>query len=190
MAETQTTKVVTGKVRLSYANIWEPTAAEADQPKKYNTIALIPKSDKATIDKVKKAVQAAIVVAKEKNTFNGKNPDKIKDFGWPLHDGDELEEDDKNYAVYKGHYYLSCKSSNKPGVVDKDLNPILEKDEIYSGCYVRLSLNFYPYKQGGVAVGLNNIQKIADGDALAGGSRAEDDFAEALEGADEDDDLL
>ena len=69
--------------------------------------------------------------------------------------------------------------------MDADLNPIMDKDEFYSGCYGRASINFYPFDAAGnkgIAVGLNNLQKMEDGERLAGGSSAEDDF-----GSDEDD---
>ena len=71
-------------------------------------------------------------------------------------------------------------SVNKPGVVDNDLNPIIDPSEFYSGCYGRASITFYPYNSNGskgIACGLNNIQKTDDGEQLGGGSSAASDFA-------------
>ena len=80
--------------------------------------------------------------------------------------------------------FLNAKSSRKPGVVDADLNAILDKEEFYSGCYGRASLNFYAYDyQGtkGIGVGLNNLQKLEDGERLGGDfSTAEEDFGDDL----------
>lgn len=174
------TKVITGKVRLSYANVWIPTAADKDKPdeKKYNTSILIPKSDKKTLDAINNAIEAAAADFKSKN--GGKLP---KSFKLPLRDGDDEREDDENY---QNHYFLNCSSKRQPGIIDRDRQPILDEDEIYSGVYARVSINFYffdiPGKSKGIAVGLNNIQKLADGDVLGGSfTSAEDDFADDFE---------
>ena len=93
-----------------------------------------------------------------------------------LRDGDE-EKDDPAYA---GSYFINANSAQKPGVVDADLNPILDINEFYSGCYGRASITFYPYNaQGskGIACGLNNVQKLEDGEKLGGATSAAADFA-------------
>ena len=57
------TKVVTGKVRFSYANVWEPTSIEEGQPKKYNISILVPKKDKKEFKDIITVVsQIAIVI--------------------------------------------------------------------------------------------------------------------------------
>ena len=103
----------------------------------------------------------------------------------PLRDGDDEREDDEAYA---GAMFVNANSSNKPGLVDADLNPILDKSEFYSGCYGRASINFYAYDSNGskgIACGLNNLQKFEDGERLAGGgSTAEEDFG-SLDDADD-----
>ncbi len=56
----------------------------------------------------------------------------------------------------------------------------LNRSEVYSGVYGRASINFYAFNSNGnkgIACGLNNLQKIRDGEPLGGKSRAEDDFA-------------
>ena len=169
-------KVITGRVRFSYANVFEPTAIEEGQTPKYNISILIDKSDKKTIDKINAAIEEAKEEGKKK--WGGTIPKKLK---LPLRDGDEEREEDE---AYQGHFFINANSTKKPGIVDADLNPIMDKDEFYSGCYGRASINFYPFDAGnkGIAVGLNNLQKMEDGERLAGGSSAEDDF-----GSDEDD---
>ena len=103
-----------------------------------------------------------------------------------MRDGDEDRPDQTEYA---GHYFINANSKMQPGIVDKNVQPILDSTEVYSGCYARVSINFFPYNQAGnkgIGCGLNNIQKIADGDYLGGRSRPEDDF-DAVEAEDEDD---
>lgn len=169
------TKVVTGEVRLSYANLWEPTAMEENQKKKYSAAILIPKSDTKTVDKVKAAIEAASILGKEKF---GKSwvPAKLKPC---LRDGDlERPEDD----AYAGHYFLSAKSATQPTMIDRAGNKIIEQEQMYSGVYAFVSLNFFPYNNVsvGVGVGLNNIMKSKDGDPFSGRTTAEEDFADLI----------
>ena len=81
--------------------------------------------------------------------------------------------------------FLNCNSNQKPGIVDKDLNEILDPDEVYSGCWGRASINFFPFNTNGnkgVGVGLNNIQKLKDDEPLgAARASAESDFGDGFE---------
>ncbi|MBU5594892.1 DUF2815 family protein [Amphibacillus sp. MSJ-3] len=178
----QATKVVTGEVRFSYLHVFEPHAIEEGQQEKYSVSLLIPKKDKATLNKIKKAIEAAKEAGKS-TKFGGKIPANLK---MPLRDGDVDRPDQEEYA---GHYFINANSTNKPGIVDANVDPILDSTELYSGCYGRASVNFYAYSVSGnkgIACGLNNIQKLRDGDTLGGRSRAEDDFdAVEVEGEDE-----
>lgn len=176
----QATKVVTGEVRFSYLHVFEPHAVDENQEKKYSVSLLIPKSDTTTLNKIKKAVEAAKIAGKSQ--WGGKIPPNLK---MPLRDGDTDRPDQEEY---KGHYFVNANSTFKPGVVDAQLNEIIDSTELYSGCYGRASVNFYPYNVSGnrgIACGLNNIQKLRDGETLGGRSRAEDDF-DVVEVEDED----
>lgn len=171
MAEQASTKVVTGKVRLSYINIWEP-----NDDGKYSVCVLIPKTDKATVAKIEAALEEVKKSPKSAQAWGGKF---LASFKTPLRDGD-TERDLEKSPEYKGHWFLNAASKNKPDAVDAQLNPILEKKELYSGVYGRVSINFYAYNfngNRGIGAGLNNLQKLADGEPLGGGgSRATDDF--------------
>ena len=170
MAET---KVITGKVRFSYAQVFTPRAMEEGSKEKYSVSILIPKKDKKTLAKIEEAVKAALEIGKPK--FGGKIPANRKN---PLRDGDTEREDDENY---EGCMFIGANSDRKPGLVDKDLDPILEREEFYSGCYGRASVNFYAFNTAGnkgIACGLNNLQKLEDGERLSGGASAEDDFGD------------
>jgi hypothetical protein len=185
-ATANTTKVVTGEVRLSYAHLFEPYAQKADQDKKYSCVILIPKTDKATLRKIKSAQAAAAEAGAAK--FGGKVPGNLKT---TLHDGD-TEADLERNPEYEGHYYMSVSSKTKPGIVDRNVQEILDSSEVYSGCFARVSINAFAYNTNGnrgISFGLNHVQKTRDGDFLGGRTRAEDDF-EALEDADSDDDDL
>lgn len=178
--EAASTKLITTKVRFSYAHVFEPTAVQEGQDKKYSVSIIIDKKDKALIDRITKCVNAAIELGKT-SKFAG----KIKGLKLPLRDGDEDRSDDENY---QGKMFITASSKEKPGVVDKDLNPILDKSDFYSGCYGRASVNFYAFNTNGnkgVAVGLNNLQKLEDGEPLSGRASAEVDFSD-----EEQDDIM
>lgn len=171
-----TTKVITGVVRLSYANVWQPASINGSA-EKYSVSVIIPKSDTKTINAINAAVDLAIKESAGK--FGGKIPNKAS-LKLPLRDGD-AERDDE---AYKDSYFVNANSKTAPQIVDKDLNPILDKTEVYSGCYARVSLTFYAFNSNGnkgIACGLGNIQKIRDGESLGGRSSAEDDFASAVD---------
>ncbi len=166
------TKVTTGIIRLSYFHGWKPVSISGG-PERYGTTVLIPKTDIVTLDAINSAIDAAIEQGFAK--FGGKLGSKAS-LKLPLRDGD-IERDDE---AYQGHYFLNANSRTAPQIVDRDIKPITDQAEVYSGCYARVSLNFYTYNVNGnrgVAVGLGNVQKIRDGVPLDGRSSAKEDFA-------------
>lgn len=178
-------KVITGKgTRWSYANVWEPKAIAGGTPK-YSVSLIIPKSDTVTVEKIRKAIQAAYEEGQSKLKGNGKSVPPLAALKTPLRDGDAERPDDPAYA---NAYFVNANSATAPGVVDADRQEIIDRSEVYSGVYGRASINFYAFNSNGnkgIACGLNNLQKIADGEPLGGKSRAEDDFAD-----DDEDDFL
>lgn len=165
-------KVITGKAKLSYAHIWEPKAMNDSVDMKYSCSLIIPKSDVKTIAAIKDAIENAKKNGAAK--WGGKVPSVLK---LPLRDGDEEKPDDENY---KNSYFLNASAKAKPGIVDRNCKPIMDMAEVYSGCYVAAAINFYPFNTNGnkgIAVGLDNIMKIADGTPLGGRASAESDFA-------------
>lgn len=168
-----TTKVVTGVVRLSYEHVWEPVSVNGGT-KKYSVSLIIPKSDTETITAINNAVENALKAGIGK--FGGKIPSKAT-LKFPLRDGDEERDDE----AYKDSYFVNANSTSAPQIVDRTVQPILDRNEVYSGCYARVSLNFYAFNSNGnkgVACGLGNIQKVRDGEPLGGKSSAADDFTE------------
>lgn len=166
------TKVVI-PCRFSYVHVWEPTAIGDNVEKKFSVSCIIPKTDKATVDKVNAAIQAAYTLGLS-SKWGNKKPANAKN---PLRDGD-TDRDDENYV---GSYFINASCKTRPSVVGLDRNPIINQDEFYSGCYGYVSINFYPFDANGnkgVAAGLNNVMKVKDGEPLGGRSTAENDFAD------------
>lgn len=171
------TKVVTGMARLSYAHIWEPASIDGLSDKKYSVSVVIPKSDTRTVSAVKNAINAA-ADAGLASKFGGKRPANLK---LPLRDGDAERPGDE---VYRGCYFVNATSKTAPGIIDVNKLPILDSNEVYSGCYARVSMNFYAFNTSGnrgIACGLNHIQKLKDGVPLGGRGRAEDDFDDGFD---------
>ena len=178
--KTNSTKVVTGVVRLSYEHVWEPASVNGSNPK-YSVSLIIPNSDTKTIAAINQAIDNAIRDGAAK--FGGKIPPKGA-LKLPLRDGDTEREDE----AYRDAYFINANSTTAPQIVDRSVQPILDRSEVYSGCYARVSINFYAFNSNGnrgIACGLGNIQKVRDGEPLGGKTSAADDFATDL-----DDDFL
>ena len=178
-------KVITGpETRWSYANVWEPKSINGGTPK-YSVSLIIPKSDTKTLKKIQTAIEAAYKEGEAKLKGNGKTVPPLSAIKNPLRDGDTERPDDPAYA---GCYFVKANATSAPGIVDVDRNPILTRSEVYSGVYGRASITFYAFNSSGnrgIACGLNNLQKVRDGEPLGGKASAEADFA-----TDEDEDFL
>ena len=174
-------KVITGpNTRWSYCNVWQPKSINGGTPK-YSVSLIIPKSDTVTINKIKAAIEAAYKEGEAKLKGNGRSVPALSVLKTPLRDGDAERPDDEAYA---NAYFVNANSATAPGIVDADRQPILDTSEVYSGVYGRASINFYAFNSNGnkgIACGLNNLQKIRDGESLGGKSRPEDDFADEEE---------
>lgn len=175
------TKVVTGpNTRFSYANVWEPRKVNGDRAK-YSICLIIPKEDGETLSKVEQAIAEAYRLGQEKLTVNGKTA-ALSSLTLPLRDGDMDKRED---SVYHHAYYINARSDMPPGIVDGSLNRITEKSGFYSGCYGRASIHFYAFNHEGkmgIACGLNNLQKLAEGPALGNWSTPEEDFGDEIFG--------
>lgn len=178
-------KVITGPdTRWSYANVWEPKSINGGTPK-YSVSLIIPKSDTRTVAKIKAAIDAAYQEGQGKLKGNGRSVPPLSAIKNPLRDGDIERPDD---AAYAGAYFVNANATTAPGIVDADRNPILTRSEVYSGVYGRASITFYAFNSSGnkgIACGLNNLQKIRDGEPLGGKASAESDFD-----TDDEDDFL
>lgn len=171
---TVATKVIV-PCRFSYLHCWEASSVNGGDPK-FSVSAIVPKSDTKTVE----AIKAAIEQAKKESIskWGGKIPANLKSV---FRDADIDRPDDE---AYKGCYFFNANSRQAPQVVDSKVQPILDQNEVYSGCYGRISVTFYGYNSNGnrgIAAGLGNIQKLKDGDALGGRAKATDEFSTAEE---------
>lgn len=170
MSNTKNPTKVIVPCRFSFLHCWEPDSVNGSEPK-YSVSAIIPKSDTATVN----AIKAAIEVAKKESAskWGGKIPPNLK---LPLRDGDIDRPEDEAYA---GCYFLNANSRQAPQVVDSRVEAILDQSEVYSGCYGKISVIFYGYNTNGnrgIAAGLGNIQKLRDGESLGGRAKASEEF--------------
>ena len=178
------TKVITGVCTFSYLNCWEPKAIEGGKPK-FSVSLVIPKSDTRTVEKIRSAIKAAYEEGASKLKGSGKSVPALSAIRTPLRDGDKDRPDDE---VYKGCWFINANSKTAPQVVDRHVQPIIDRSEIYSGVYARVSISLYAFSVNGnkgVACGLGNIQKIRDGEPLGGHTNASNDF-DAVDDGDED----
>lgn len=161
-------KVVTGKVRASYVNVFRPRMNEMSNREEYSMVILIPKTDTETIQKIEECIEFV-----KKERWGKKIPSVFRN---PLRDGDVERPEDE---AYQGHYFMNLKSTEQPGVVDKNLQEIFEVEEFLSGDYCRVAISCYSYDVSGnkgVSFGLGNIQVLEKGDPLSVRSRPQDDF--------------
>ena len=166
-------KVTTGEVRFSYANVFEPKAINNSDPK-FSISILIPKNDTLTLSAINRGIQEAYEEGKSSKLGNK----LLAACKTPLRDGDAERPDDE---AYRGHFFINANSnaSHRPQIVDESLQPIIDPEVFYSGCYGRASIGFYAFDRKGnkgIACGLNNLQKLRDGVKLSGGSSAAEDF--------------
>lgn len=175
------TQVVTGEVRLSFVNVFEPRAIKEGDVPKYSVTAIIPKTDTKTVNAIKTAIQAAAENGAQKH-FGGRVPTNVNN---TFKDGD-TEVDDlgelKNvkYPEYKGCYYIRLSTKFPPKVLDANRQEILDPTEVYSGCYGRVSMTFFAYSgdgRRGVSASLNNVMKTRDGEPLTN-TLSGDEFGE------------
>ncbi len=158
--------ITTGKVRASFAHVFQPHAAPGSNDAKYSITLLIPKTDAATLNAIYSAIELAKQAGVQK-TFGGVTPPVINT---PIYDGDGTRPNGEPFGEEcRGHMVLRASSREQPSVVDLNVQPILNPADLYSGCYIRASIDFFAYNQSGnrgIGCGLNAVQKIEDGEPL------------------------
>lgn len=165
-------KVTTGKGLLCYTkNVLTP-----DETGSYSLMFLIPKTDTATINALKASIEKFKSDPKAQAKWGSKFLASMKT---PIRDGD-TERDTEKSPEYKGHYFINANTYTKPGVVNAKMQEIINPGDLYSGCYGRISVvpaAFNTDGNKGIKLYLNNVQKLADGEKLGGGSSdVNDDF--------------
>lgn len=180
MNENTSTKVRIGECRLSYCHLFQPEAVADGGEKKYSVSIIIPKSNTKLVAQIRTAIDAAAAAGMSK--FGGRRPANLKT---PLRDGDIDRADDEAYA---DSWFINASSRTKPGVVkvmeiggEKKLVEVTNEEDVYSGCYGYVTVNFFPFNNAGnrgIAAGLNNVLKSRDGFFLGGRTSAQSDFGD------------
>lgn len=174
-------KVLTNEVRLSYVNLLKPRAPKPGAEEKYSATILIPKTDFATKADIDMAIQAAAAEGLSR-CWNNARPPQMR---IPIYDGDGVRPSGEAFGEEcRGHWVITGSSKNKPGIIDRFKNDILDPTQIYSGMYGRVVIRFFAYSNSGnkgIGCGLQNVMKTRDGDALGGHASAESDFAGVIE---------
>lgn len=166
--------VMTPRFKVSFPNVFRPGKAmqEGAEPK-YGIAMLFALG--ADLSVLKAAANDAVIekwgADKTKWPKNLRNP--FRDQG------------EKEFAGYEaGAIFMSATSKQRPGLVDASNQDIINEADFYAGCYARATVNAFCYDKAGnrgVSFGLNNVQKLDDGEPLGGRTRASDDFASAGE---------
>ena len=170
------TQVVTGEVRLSYVNLFEPRKiSESDKEAKYSVTILIPKDTpegKQTIENIKVAIKKAAEKGAAKH-FNGRIPTNLDAIA-TLRDGDTQLDDMGELKKIKnpeleGNMYMRLSSKFAPKVLDPQRQEIINPLQVYSGVYGRVSLTVFAYSgdgRRGISAVLNNVMITRDGEPL------------------------
>lgn len=180
------TNIRIGEVRFGYCHVFSPRKKKDGTDDKYGVQLLIPKSDKEAVKLINDAIEIAKKAGVSTKWF-GKMPPASK-LTLPLRDGDEEFPDDE---TYEGMWFMNANTglTRKPGIRVLDngqLVEALDEDDFYSGCYGAAAISLYPYNNEGnmgVACALNNVVKTRDGERLAGGRSAEQDFDDLTSGS-------
>lgn len=179
-------------VTLSYPSLFKPTAFDGNMDQaKYSTDIIIQKGSEAEGQIQAEYDAVAKKALEEKKLTKSQLTPFIRPIGATKGILIDCDDDPDRYPpeTFEGCYILRAKSKQKPVVVDRKNAAITEDDNaIYGGVIANVNVNLYAYDKvgAGIAVGLNGVQKVADGEALGGGRPSVDQMF----GAAEDDDMF
>ena len=169
-------QITTSEVRLSYVNVFVPKE-DQNGNLKFGVTCLLPKTDTVGYNQLMQAIQA-----EAQHEANGKLKGvSIQHVKHPIHDGDGVTQNGTPFGEEcKGHWVFTatCKEDRPPAVVDGNIQPIIDKTKVYSGCYGYAAISIYAYdnQSKGIGFGLNAIQKTKDGEPLGFNFNAQDAF--------------
>ena len=158
--------ITVGPITIWYQHIVEPAETMSGQTK-YSTMALLSKSDKASLEKLSSAyVECATA------RWGAKRPANIR---MPLRDGMEKEDVGPNY------YFFNTSSVKRPKIYGMDRLELVDKSVIHSGNIGYLVLSPYSYDNAGnrgVGLGLSAFVLVDEGENLEAAASADEIFAE------------
>ena len=181
-------KLVTPVFRASFPQLFVPKAMQEGQTPKYSVSAVFEPSTFNAADKARWDAILALLDETSLEKFKKKVGDLPGNFKRAIRDGAE-KGDLEGYG--EGKVFANLSSRMKPGVVDANGND-MAPDDIYPGCYMRATVSAYAYDQGGgkgIALGLQNVRFIRDGERLDARTDAGEDFKDVEDDRDEADPL-
>ena len=173
-------KLHTPKFRVSFPSVFEATQINGQGKSKYRITMLFDLAEIAK-DPAEQARWDAIK-AELDPTLLKKFGSIPADYAKPFIDGNTMKKAETG-VIYEGHegmVVVRAASEDRPGLVDQNVQPIMDQSDFYGGCYARATVNMFAWEymnKKGVSVGIQNIQKLADGETFSGKTKAEDDFA-------------
>lgn len=174
---------MTPRFTVSYPKVFKAELNTLSGKMEFSTVALFKKGE--DLSALKKAAEEVLI--EKLGADKAKWPKGLKS---PFRDQSDREKEGVLPAGHvAGAIFMSLKTSNKPGVVNQDVQPIIDESEFYAGCVAQATVRAYYYDQKGnkgVAFGLQNLQKVAEGEPLSGRSSPSEDF-KPVEGAEKDD---
>ena len=183
MAEVQ--RYVTPVFRLSFPALFEAESYDGGPPK-FGLSAVWTPAKFSDMDKKRwKAILQALN-AESQSRFKKPWKELPANIKRGLRDGAE-KADMEGYG--EGTRFASVSTKMRPGVIDASKNKIGPEegntDDIFPGCYCRATVTVYSYdnKGKGVALGLMNVQKVADGERLDSRTDAAEDFEDDIDSA-------
>lgn len=186
--------VLTPTFRVSYPNVFRAKMNDLSKKEEYSLVALFPKGQNlSTLE------QECLRAAREKwgdgsfakgephkngniyfKTAKGMIPIRLpfRDQGEQRLDKEGQPKDIPN-GYEKGAMYLNLKSNQRPGLVDRKNQDIIDESVFYAGCYADAAVNAFAYDQKGnkgISLGLQALRKVKDGDPLSSRVKAQDAF--------------
>lgn len=178
MSETKTDRVsvMTPEAMLGFHSLFHAKAIEEGKEPTFNcTLIFSPDAQKTPEFAAMKAAAAAAATKK----WGANVPSGLRNPFRPCAEKPKYFSD-----LGDGWLYINCSTKQRPGVVKPQGNgtvPVLDENEVYSGCFVRATLSPYAYDQKGnkgVSFGLGNVLKARDGERRGGRPTADQEFGD------------
>jgi hypothetical protein len=179
-------QIVLPKTETAYLFLLKPQPAmEKGKPDQFSVTFLWDEGDQR-LAKLEQAIED-VAVAKFGATAKAKLKNgQLKN---PLRPGSD-KEGKKDEEAFAGKLFMTCRSTERPQVVDANMEDIINSMDVYSGCVGRADIWLYAYDKAGnkgVSCTINSFQKLDDGERKSGRRSASDAFSDL---DDEDADLL
>ncbi len=168
-------KIVTPPFRVSFPQVFTPKSFQEGADPKFSVMAVWDPSDFGSAEEAQWAAFLEAIDAASVKKHGKPIADLPASFRRPFRDGKEKEH---LGGFEEGMLFATLSTKVRPGVIDRNMQPIIEASDFYAGCYARATVSAYGYDNvsKGVAVGLHNLQKVGEGEPLDGRTKAEDDF--------------